>query len=516
MVYLLRVAGCFYSNVFCILAFHIVRAMPRRPEKHKPKSVASSGELRSRSALLPLVAAAVLLQLLLTWGYFHFSASEEPEVAEVPPGAGGFKAARSAVPAKCPAEWSNCPPVSGADWEALAELEASAEAPSDEDLAACGAAELLSPQRVPGMHLLCVLSPADAVHATVGLRLAVYKDMLRGIRPTLVLLPPSLVRTEHLVAALERRLSLPPRQAPYQPSAVFTDEGFRLKRAQRLGRLRRALVMEGGQWFWPPGEPGSVRELQNLTRPGATTRIVTLSLTPLVVEVENFLTADEAAHIVSRAEPHMAKSGVALKDADVGKAAKEFRTSSQYFLPTVDDPILERVDRRVQYLTRLPISHAEYIQVLRYAHLEHYSAHHDFFNPKEYANNPHMLRETEGGARNRLATVFFYLNNVSHGGETNFPRAGKTGLAQDVRPPVRDYFDCSKGLSVFPQEGKVIIFYSMLPNGEMDEMSLHGGCDVLDEQEEKWSANFWLWNKPHNFLSPMRKKQVQELQDKWV
>ena len=31
---------------------------------------------------------------------------------------------------------------------------------------------------------------------------------------------------------------------------------------------------------------------------------------------------------------------------------------------------------------------------------------------------------------------------------------------------MRDYFDCSKGLSVFPQEGKVIIFYSMLPNGE--------------------------------------------------
>ena len=229
--------------------------------------------------------------------------------------------------------------------------------------------------------------------------------------------------------------------------------------------------------------------------------------------MENFLNADEAAHIIARAKPHMAKSGVALKDADKGKAAKEFRTSSQFFLPTVDDPILERVDARVQSLTRLPISHAEYIQVLRYQHMEHYSAHHDFFNPKEYANNPQMLREVEGGARNRLATVFFYLNNVSQGGQTNFPRAGDSGLARDVRPPVRDYFDCSKGLSVFPQEGKVIIFYSMLPNGEMDEMSLHGGCDVL-EHDEKWSANFWLWNKPYHFLSPKRKKQAQELLDK--
>ena len=31
------------------------------------------------------------------------------------------------------------------------------------------------------------------------------------------------------------------------------------------------------------------------------------------------------------------------------------------------------------------------------------------------------------------------------------------------------------------QEGKVIIFYSMLPNGDMNDHSLHGGCDVLDE-----------------------------------
>jgi hypothetical protein len=39
---------------------------------------------------------------------------------------------------------------------------------------------------------------------------------------------------------------------------------------------------------------------------------------------------------------------------------------------------------------------------------------------------------------------------------------------------------------------QVIIFYSMLPNGEMDELSLHGGCDVLDANQTKYSANFWL------------------------
>ena len=54
----------------------------------------------------------------------------------------------------------------------------------------------------------------------------------------------------------------------------------------------------------------------------------------------------------------------------------------------------------------------------------------------------------------RLATVFFYLNNVTSGGATNFPRAA-TAQYPHGGPQVTDYFDCSNGLSVYPQEGKV-------------------------------------------------------------
>ena len=96
---------------------------------------------------------------------------------------------------------------------------------------------------------------------------------------------------------------------------------------------------------------GHAHELHDLI-PGQTTRVVTVSLKPLVVSVENFLSEGENKHIIARATPHMEKSGVALKDADKGKAAKEFRTSSQYFLPTTRDPKLEKIDRRVQFLTR--------------------------------------------------------------------------------------------------------------------------------------------------------------------
>lgn len=92
----------------------------------------------------------------------------------------------------------------------------------------------------------------------------------------------------------------------------------------------------------------------------------------------------------------------------------------------------------------------------------------------------------------RFATVFWYLTDVDEGGHTIFPRAG--GL-----PPVRNHADCSRGLKVQPQKGKVIIFYSLDASGAMDPLSLHGACPV-GEDNVKWAANKWLWNAPMGYV----------------
>lgn len=63
---------------------------------------------------------------------------------------------------------------------------------------------------------------------------------------------------------------------------------------------------------------------------------------------------------------------------------------------------------------------------------------------------------------------------------------------------------------------QVIIFYSMLPDGSMDDYSLHGGCDVLDPTATKWSANFWLWNKPYHFVDKARKRTTEEMRQQWL
>ena len=62
-----------------------------------------------------------------------------------------------------------------------------------------------------------------------------------------------------------------------------------------------------------------------------------------------------------------------------------------------------------------------------------------------------------------------------------------------------DFKDCSKGLRVKPQKRKVIIFYSMFPSGNMDPMSLHGGCPV--QEGVKFSGNKWIWNKPREWVT---------------
>jgi prolyl 4-hydroxylase len=79
------------------------------------------------------------------------------------------------------------------------------------------------------------------------------------------------------------------------------------------------------------------------------------------------------------------------------------------------------------------------------------------------------------------------------GGETNFPRAhGGPDLPNTQG-------NCgSRGLSVQPVKGKVIVFYSLKPDGSGDTYSLHSACPV--KEGLKWAANKWVWNVNKGFI----------------
>jgi prolyl 4-hydroxylase len=178
-------------------------------------------------------------------------------------------------------------------------------------------------------------------------------------------------------------------------------------------------------------------------------------------------------------------------DKDKGKPDTDFRTSTTYFLPS-RTTTLKTVDDRVASLTRVARQHQEYVQVLRYEHNQHYGSHHDYWDPDFY-QSPEWLDMTQGGFANRLATVFWYMTDVVKGGETNFPRAHG---APDL--PNTKANCATRGLSVPPKEGKVIVFYSLKPDGSGDRFSLHSACPVLEGT--KWAANKWVWNSPKGFI----------------
>ena len=264
---------------------------------------------------------------------------------------------------------------------------------------------------------------------------------------------------------------------------------------KQLASSEMVILTEGGNWIWP-GVAEGYRRTVDVTSPNSkeTRRVTieTLSLVPLVVSIEGFLTEDECDYIAEKAGPRMQYSGVSLMDKDKGKAASEWRTSQTAFLNSVDDPTLTDIDYRVASLTRIPRNHQEYVQVLRYGAGEKYDAHHDFFNKDLYRSDPNTLRLIENGKRNRYATVFWYLTDVDVGGETIFPRYGGA-------PQPWDHSSCAVGMKVKPQKGKVIIFYSLDAAGDLDDYSLHGACPV-GEGYVKWAANKWIWNAPMQYI----------------
>lgn len=310
------------------------------------------------------------------------------------------------------------------------------------------------------------------------------------------------------------QLGLVPEGKLQQPWAVFTPTGERIvgdsdlvTSGDGIGSNQyimsniiasgMIIVTQGGNWVWPGVREGFQRNVSLSSSSGTTkslnVTIETLSMKPLVLSIQGFLTDEECDHIAEKAAPNMQYSGVTLKDNDIGKAANNWRTSQSTFLSAKNDPILTDIEHRTASLTRVPRNHQEYVQVLRYGFTEKYDAHHDFFDPAQYQSDPNTLNLIEYGKKNRFATVFWYLTDVEDGGHTIFPRAG--GL-----PPMMNFADCSRGLKVKPQKGKVIIFYSLDASGARDELSLHGACPV-GEGNVKWAANKWVWNAPMGYIT---------------
>ena len=198
-------------------------------------------------------------------------------------------------------------------------------------------------------------------------------------------------------------------------------------------------------------------------------RLEVVSQAPRAFVIEDFLSEFEADEIVKFAEPRIRASTVGNDDGG-GVRASETRTSHNTWIKRQSSPIFETLFKRAGHLLKVdekllhPHANAEELQVVHYDVAQKYDAHHDW--------------GVNGYPESRYITLLLYLNDPLHehaGGETSFPK-GNNGL----------------GMKVLPKKGSALLFYSLLEDGNGDDLSLHAAMPV--HQGEKWLANFWVWD----------------------
>lgn len=141
-------------------------------------------------------------------------------------------------------------------------------------------------------------------------------------------------------------------------------------------------------------------------------------------------------------------------------------------------------------LSGLPWDLAEPVSLTKYSENQNYELHFD---------SEFMMK---GKKMKRAATFLLYLNSVSNGGETIFPRSinesdvDPTSIPND-KPLLREICHNDNVLKVAPEARSCLVFFNHLTEekgGGLNRRSIHGSCPVVNQ--EKWIAQIWLHHEP--------------------
>lgn len=209
---------------------------------------------------------------------------------------------------------------------------------------------------------------------------------------------------------------------------------------------------------------------------------------PTLMEVHDFLTAEETDQLLEDCKKHCDMKRAEVVDMDADKEGKQGtklshqRTNSNAFLSYSDSAIAREVLKKASVLLQIHWSQAENMQVVHYGEGEEYQPHKDAFEPNSIRLEPQQTGAipSSGNVRgNRVATVLLYLNDVPEGGGTRFPRYGKI---------------------INPQKGKAVIFTNTYIGTQVpDPSSEHGADPVI--KGEKWAVNLWFRNREDTTLN---------------
>lgn len=233
--------------------------------------------------------------------------------------------------------------------------------------------------------------------------------------------------------------------------------------------------------------PGSPRILQEYRAPGRLNMTLNvISIAPRAFQIDNFLSPVEVDHIAELASGIKlslsgtgdAEPGERQIKEDAGMQRTKTRTSYNSWVSRDRSPIIDAIYRRAADLLRIDEAFlrsrdkgeiperddylstmSEELQLVHYKETQEYTSHHDFGYSR--------IGQEQQGAR--FATLLLYLNEGMSGGETSFPRWVNA--------------DTFRELKIVPEIGKAILFYSQLPDGNLDDFSQHAALPVTDGEK---------------------------------
>ncbi|XP_036975603.1 prolyl 4-hydroxylase subunit alpha-2 isoform X4 [Acanthopagrus latus] len=213
---------------------------------------------------------------------------------------------------------------------------------------------------------------------------------------------------------------------------------------------------------------------------------------PHIVRYLNILSDEEIGKIKELAKPRLARATV--RDPKTGVlTTANYRVSKSAWLEAEDDPVIARVNQRIEDITGLTVDTAELLQVANYGVGGQYEPHYDFSrrpfdsNLKvdgnrlatflNYKDEPDAFKRL--GTGNRVATFLNYMSDVEAGGATVFP----------------DF-----GAAIWPRKGTAVFWYNLFKSGEGDYRTRHAACPVL--VGSKWVSNKWIHERGQEFRRP--------------
>lgn len=181
--------------------------------------------------------------------------------------------------------------------------------------------------------------------------------------------------------------------------------------------------------------------------------------------IDQFLTDEQCNYLITVVQNRMIRSPLMLADGTI--SVNSNRSSSSAYLDKSETEEIIAVEQQAIALWNGSIHNLEPLQVVRYGTGEQIKPHFDWFN----------YNTVKKVGYQRQYTLFVYLNDVVHGGGTQFVRLNQT---------------------VQPRKGAALFWHNCANKDEPHLESLHAGLPPIGDNAIKYGVNIFYAFDPIN------------------